>query len=793
MSGRNDIHLSNGTLLAIGALSASIIAFQLALMQIFSITQWYHFAYMVISVAMLGFGAAGTFLTITQSRLPDDFERWFPTLCLLTGVGMATVVHAANSKWIQFDIFLFFNDPRHVARLLGTYLLIFLPFFTGALAIGLSFVRYAGQIGRLYFANLLGSGLGGLFAVWLMWQFLPWELPPLIAVLPLAAGIVFIPRRLAAYLGTLALATAGVIIFFTIHPRRLEISQYKDLSGAMLLPEAEIICEENSPQGLIQGVSAPALRHAPGLSLNYYEPTPVREVIFNNGDWMGPLFTLGSTSILDHTTDALPFVIRKPVKALILDGGTGERVAHAMAEGAQSAVLVEDHLLLLNLLKGQLAPLTDSLLWSPSLEVYRGNSRTFLLADTGRFDMILLPRLGAFGGTSGIDAMQEQYILTREAFQGMWQKLTPDGIIGLSCWIDYPPRHSLKALATLVEVLEMEGIRNPQAHLIAVRNWGMITFAVKKSPFTTKEREQARQFCDDMSFDPALLEDIRPGERMRYNQLDDTSYFTYLDTIMHGRREAFYGAYDFNVRPATDNRPFFSQFLKLKNLPSLGRDLGARRIPFLEVGYLIVWVTLVQMAIFAGIFILLPLSGKKFRQSVNSWTVIYFSGIGVGYMFVEIVLIQQFVLFFGSSIYATAAVISCLLIASGAGSLYSSKIRTPLWVVPLVIGVFILSYALLLPSVIRWLVDFPFAFKTLLLLLLVAPLGFAMGIPFPKGISYLTLANDKEIPWAWGLNGYFSVISTALATIVAVEAGFSWVLLCAAVGYFAVALRSVRK
>ncbi len=775
--------------IALGLLSAAVIAYELTLMQIFSITQWHHFGYMVISVAMLGFGTAGTFLALFEKKVLPHFGWAFPLLLLLCGAGIAMASNIAQLEAVRFDTYLLFSDRRQVGKLLFTYLLFFTPFFLAAVAIGLAFIRFAGQIGQLYFADLLGSGLGGLLGLALLWFFPPGKLPGLIATLPLAAGIISMKRPWSKAAGLAAAFSIALVSGVILHPARLQPSQYKSLSKALLLPEAEIEIEKHSPYGLIQVVSSPALRHAPAISLNYQGTVPIRKAVFNNGEWAGtvvPRPEADSAHILDFTSSALPYRLQKPEKVLILNAGTGEALAHALANGVGRVSLVEANPVILSLLRNELAAETDSLFFHPGLDVHELEARTFLMADTGTYDMIMLPMVSSFGGTAGLNALQEQYMLTVEAFREMWGKLSPDGMASISSWADYPSRNPLKILATLVEVLEAEGINEARRHIMAIRSWGTITFVLKKSPLSDAEAARARAFCQEMLFDPLILDSLAPGERQQYNQLQDPLFFSYIDSILSPGRAAFFDAYDFNVRPATDNRPYFSQFLRWASLPALAGQWGSQQLPFFEIGYLVVVFTFIQILLTALLLIILPLFRISFSGGGKRWSLLYFGGIGLGFMFMEIVLIQQFVLFFGKPVFATAAVISSLLIASGAGSWYSSRLKLSPWrlrFIPWLIAILLIAYAALLQPALLLAIGLGPGAKLAILLLLAGPIGFLMGLPFPLGIRFLSETGTGNIAWSWGINGYFSVISTALATIIAAELGFWWAMVLAAAAY----------
>jgi len=781
------------TFLSLGLLAAGVIAFELALIQIFSITQWYHFAYMVISVAMLGFGAAGSFLALFEKKLLAGYDALFPSLLLLSGIAMAVVVGVSNLPFFRFDTYLLFSDFRQIGRLAMTYLLFFIPFFLAALTIGLTFVRFVGQIGSLYFSDLFGSGLGGLLSLALMWLFFPGQLPGAIAVLPVLAGLLSIKKINGKGVKWLALVSVAAVCASVIFPPRLELSQFKGISKTLLLPGAKVEAEKNSPFGLAQVVSSPALRHAPGLSLNFQDTVPVRKAVFNNGDWAGailPVSDPGSANIQDYTTGALPFYLKKPEEVLVLNAGAGEQAAYALAKGAGKVVMQEANPLILSFLREGFAAESDSLLFHPELKVRPLEARTFLYTDTNRYDLILLPVVSSFGGTSGLNAMQEQYAMTSEAFREMWNKLRPGGMVSISTWVDYPLRNPLKVLATLVETLEAEGIKNYDDHLVGIRSWGTITLLMKRSPFSGGEIDKVRAFCREMQFDPFLLRGLQAQERELYNSLQDSLFFSCVDSILSPDRETFYRSYPFNIRPATDNRPYFSQFIRWRHFGALSETFGTQGMPYLEIGYLIVGLTLLQILVIAMVLILLPLF--RMRQEAGSrWKVLaYFGGIGLGYMFVEIVLIQRFILYFGNPIYATAAVVSCLLVASGAGSYFSSRFTKrgyKTWMAPVLTILYLLAMTATLNPVLLGSIGWPVWAKVAMLLLLVMPLGFVMGMPFPTGIARLAEKGNSAVPWAWGINGYFSVISTALATIIAVELGFWWVMICAALGYLGAA------
>ncbi|MGI8581736.1 MAG: hypothetical protein ACR2KX_06065 [Chitinophagaceae bacterium] len=773
---------------SIGFLSAAIIAFQLALIQILSNVQWHHFAYMVISVALLGFGAAGTVIAIFRKALIQCTDILLPLLMIGTGIAMALVTDVSQMSFIRFDSYLLFAEYSHIGKLLLTYLLFFIPFFLGALALGLVFVKYVDDIGKIYFVNLLGSGAGGIIAVALILLFLPNQLPAFIAVLPVLAGLMILPKnKRFLHIGFAAVAVS-VISWKCLYPPKLILSQYKDLSKTLLLPEAKITLEKTSTYGVVQTMSSPVLRYAPGMSLTAQKTAQIKMAAFINGDWFGAVTDWKRTDtsiILDYTTSALPYIMAKRNKVLILRSGTGIDVAHAVSKGVNEVVAVEPNSIILSTLKHELAAVTDSLFYHPAVSLHNLEPRTFLLMDTSHYDLITLPMIGTFGGSSGLYALQEQFLLTKEAFKEMWFKLNEKGIISVTSWMDYPVRNPLKIMATMMEVLTALEIKNPKEHIAAIRSWGTITFIISRSSLQENEINNIRLFCEEMMFDPALLPQLSTEERTRHNQFQDSSFFDYMEKIISADRNNFYADYDFNIKPATDNKPYFSQYIKWNNLKRLAGFFGNRSLPFFEIGYLLVIITLIQISIASFILIVLPLFKIGWRAKNKFSVILYFSGIGIGYMFVEMVFIQRFILYFGNPVFAASAVITSLLIFSGIGSYYSNYfiLKRKLLMIFTLIVIMLFAYSLILTSILQQTVHFNLLFKLLIVFLLIAPLAFCMGIPFPAGLSKVAKLNTEVVPWAWGINGCVSVISTALATLVAVEMGFTWVMLFAAIAY----------
>ncbi len=771
-------HAGTKLIVSLALHSAAIIAFQLALMQLISIVQWHHFAYMIISIAMLGFGASGTLLALAREKLLANSDWLVPLLMTISGLCMMGAFPITRIGFFQFDVYLLFVESSQFPVLAANYLIYFVPFFTGALAIGILFIKHTRKIGTYYFSNLLGSGIGGLLVLFVFGNIYPQLVPPLAGLFSVIAGLLGIGRkyyRLHLVIGILAIATATVLIR---QPGSIPISQYKSLAQAMNLPGAKVIYSNPDIHGLVEVVSSPALRFAPALSLSFTGEVPVKKNIFVNGNFYGviPQYSYEQTThILDYTTQALPWAIQEGKTILLINAGEGAPLAHTFSRQPTHVDAIIPNAGVVKMMKTEFAEESGGLFLHDDLQIHTKEARNFLASVSGKsYDLILLPQQDAFGGTAGINALQENYTMTLESFSLMWEHLNPDGLISVSTWTDYPSRTTLKLLTTLVQTLYDKGITEPEQYIAAVRSWGTITFVLKKTPLTEQETKKIRAFSNELFFDPLLLPDIQAEERQRYNMAEDEDFFSYVDKIMAGDRR-FVEEYGFMIQPARDDKPYFSQFLKLKNIRRMAEIFGGGQVPFLELGYLIVFVTLVQSVFLALLFIVLPLLRLRKSRQGKGGTLLYFGALGIGYMFVEIILIQRFVLYFGHPVYAISAVISTMLVASGVGSLISGKLpaipRSPT-IIGLLIGIMLLGYTFLLTSVLQWTIAITLPLKIIISLLLIGIPSFFKGMMFPLGIRFISEYDVSQTPWAWGINGSFSVISTSLAMLIAVESGF---------------------
>ncbi len=792
---------------AVALLSATALAYEVLLTRLFAIIQWHHFSYMVISLALLGYGASGSFLTLLETRLRQHFPRFFvanATLFALSAV--ASFLIAQRTPFNPLEIGW---DWRELGYLLILYLLLAIPFFCVANCLGLILLCCGQQIHRIYAADLTGAGAGALGIIVLLFLAPPaLALAILSALGLLAAGMAVMELRqprwsligIAALLGALALIPSQWTA--------LRLSDYKGLSQALRVLGAEPVAERSSPLGWLMVVRNPQVpfRYAPGLSLAVTTPLPQQLGLFSDGDALGAItrFTGRREELawLDGLTAALPYHLLRQPRVLVLGAGGGAEVLQALYFAARQVDAVELNPQVVALLREDFKEFSGGLYDRPEVRIQVAEARGFVVGGAARYDLIQVALLDAFGTTAaGLYALSESYLYTVEAFVQYLTHLQPGGLLAVTRWLQTPPRDSLKLFATAVAALERLGVRDPGQRLALIRGWKTATLLVKNGPFTPQDSEALRAFCRERWFDPAWYPGIHPDEVNRFNVLERPSLYEGAAALLGPERETFLERYKFDVRPATDDQPYFFHFFKWRTLPELLSLRARSGLGQLEWGYLIVVATLLQALLAAVVLILLPLwlGGRRMAAVARTqrWRVLtYFAAIGVGFMFLEIAFIQKFILFLSHPLYAVAVVLCAFLIFAGLGSHISQR-----WdsrrsaVVQAVSGIAGVTgvYLWLLPPFFQAALAWPDPVKILCAVVLIAPLALCMGMPFPLGLMRVSAATPGLLPWAWAINGCASVVSAVLATLLAVHIGFSGVVVAALLVYGLAAVAAPRS
>ncbi len=769
--------------------SLSIISFQIILMRILSVVQWDHFANMIIGIAMLGFGVSGTLLALTKQKLLKHSEKLIPLMMILSSLFMLMAYRLSQHELFKFDTFLVFSSADQLLRLALFLFLFFLPFFTASLAIGMIYVKYVAGIGKLYFSNLVGSGIGGTIGIIILFYFLPQNALVVATFFPAIASLIIFPRKSKILFISAYTILLIVITWNIIKPVSPSLSQYKSLSRTLLIPDARIKITESGISSMVEIVESEYLRYAPGLSLHFTGQVPVKPMVFVNGNAAGfiPKYQPGQTEdILDFTTYKLPYVIGDFQSVAVIQSGTGTLVAQALRKNANRVFAIESEISMLNALEKWHTENFHSVYSDNKAELHNIEARAFFNNTDEKFDLIVMPSVGSFGGNSGLQAIREEFSLTTQALDTYMQNLSDNGLIAVTVYTDFPPRASLKTTASFIAMLKNYGITNPENHIAAVRSWTAITYIVSKQKLKAKNISDIRNFCNKMGFDPFILPGITNEERIFFNYIEETEIFELTDKILKNESREEIDDYMFYIYPATDNKPYFSRYIKISKLKELLQEYRWQEIPFIELGYIIVWLTFIIALIFSAVLILLPFAWMK-KSRGKMPVLFYFGAIGLGFMFAEIILIQRFVLYLGQPVYAVSAVLSIMLLVSGIGSYFSSRVKPDtrkFYIIFILIFLILIIYSLFLTGFLRYTAGYNLVMRVIITCLIVGLPAFFMGMPFPLGLQTLSKQkHDDKLAWAWGINGFFSVIATPMALIIAVEAGSVLVIGLAGIAY----------
>jgi len=553
---------------SVALVSAAALAYEVLLMRLFSIIQWHHFAYMIISLALLGYGASGSLIALAGPALLKRFERVYWSCLVL--FGLSTVACALLAQRIPFNAEEVLWDWHQPLRLLMLYLLLSLPFFFAASGIALALTRYDKDVPRIYAADLLGAGAGSLGIVLLLFAVFPVTALQVIGVLGLVAAIIASRELHMTQRRWPILALLGAVLLIALPQPWLElqISPYKGLPQTLRIGGTRIIEERSSPLGLLTLVESQIipLRHAPGLSLYADTPIPEQLGLFTDADSMTAInHNPGQQRLpyLDWQTSALPYYLAKPEHVLVLGAGGGAEVQQALNHDVPRVDAVELNPQVIDLVSNDFAGYAGQLYQRPGVRVHIADARGFIRENRERYDLIQISLLDAFGASSaGLYSLNENYLYTIEALQDYLQRLTPGGYLAISRWIKLPPRDSLKLYATALRALRGSGVAEPQRQLALIRGWQTGTLLVKNGRFTAGEIEALRDFCAARAFDVAWYPDMTEAEANQANVLEQPYFFQAVSTLNGGEAEDFMARYKFNIEPSTDDRPYFFHFFK---------------------------------------------------------------------------------------------------------------------------------------------------------------------------------------------------------------------------------------
>jgi len=782
---------------SVAVISGAALANEVLLTRYFAIVHWHHYAYMMISLALLGFGASGTCILLAQRRLEGRFTQAY--VANLAAFGVLAVGGPLAAAALPFQAEQLLWDPWQPVWLSVTYLVLALPFFCAGNALGLALLQWRTVSARVYAADLAGAGAGSLAILGLLYVVPPGTALKLVALAGPVAALVALaelgPRSRPAIVGcvTVLLALACVPASW-LQPQP---GPYKPLSQALRVAETRIVAEHSSPLARIDVIESPRvpLRHAPGLSLMATGEPPPQLGLFTDGEGTDAITATtddpARLEFLGASTGALAYRVAEPRSVLVVGAGGGLEILRARHLGAPGVVAVERNPQIVDLLRRTFREYTGDLAGAPGVELAVGDARDVLASHPRSYELIVLPLTGAPGG-SGLGGLGEDYLHTVEAFELYLARLAPGGFLSVTRHVEMPPRDALKLVATAAVALEHADVREPGRQLLIIRSWQAVTLLMKNGAVTTDEIRRVRAFCDALSFDVAWYPGMTRDLANVYNQLPQPWFYDGARALLGPERESYLAAYPFDLRPATDDRPYFHNHFRWRTFAEGWRARERGGLALLETGYPVLVATVLQALIAGGLLILGPLAVLRRRRSERRGTVrvfAYFAAIGLAFLFMEVAFMQKLLRVVYHPTVALAVALATFLLSAGAGSLWTShrapaRARGALAIA--VGGIVVLGflYALYFDPLFTRIADWSIAARIGLAATLLAPLAFLMGMPFPLALRGL---DPPLVPWAWGINGCASVVSPPLAILLAIDLGFT-VVVCIALALYAVTL-----
>ena len=788
------------TVVSIFFISIVVIGLQLVLMRSISVSHYYHFTYMVISTALLGFGISGTVLALWFERFRKNFPFWNLLFLFLFLTSIPLTYLTAQQLPLDTQYVLY---SRHQLFLLIAYnFLMMIPFLFGGLVISFILAYFKKEVPVLYGANLIGSGAGGISALGLMMLLPAQQLPLIITPLSLLALIAFlisIGRKTSRYsiqAGIMTVLAVAVSITATVITPPINIDPYKDLSHFRQLElqgDAESILTRFGPRSQIDVFQSPTFHYTLFAGPHAITMPPPQLAILMDGQIAAPMFTIDDPSeaeILDFTPQSLPYRLLDRPQVLLLGETGGINVWLAKRMGAKKVTVVQTNPQLINLIHEDLADLGGGIYSDDQVEVINMDPRLYIEQTASSYDLIQFVTGEAIAsGSGGLQGLNEDYLLTTDAVITALDLLNENGLISITRGIQSPPRDNIKLISMFIDAAISSG-KEADQHLLVSRNYLAANILLSKSPMDLALISQFYEKSSDLQLDIEYYRGIASEDIDQINRIEgpDGANYSYIHQaileLLSDDPGRFYDDWVYHVRSPTDNSPYFHDFFKWSSLENFRETYGEHWFQRLELGYIVLVITFLQLAISAFLFVLLPIliRFRLYSRSKNKLpTLIHFFMIGTGFMFLEITFIQIFTRFLGDPIFSAAAVICSILIFSGFGSMYQQNLKYDSFkrirIAVIVICSISLVYLLILNPVLSLFIGLGTFWRFMVTVLLLLPVSFFLGWMFPSGIDILDKNSDELIPWALAIDSFASVSAAPLAIILSMSFGFTNVIL----------------
>lgn len=751
---------------AVAATSLATLLLELSLTRVFSVIYYYHFAFLAISIALFGLGAGGVLSYVVAGRPGTFFNK----------LGMLAV---ANAVAIVFCLWFLLARTGNMttAELMSAYFMTSIPFLFAGTILSLVVAETIQRIERVYFFDLMGAAAGCCVLV----ELLNWIGGPntIIVAAVLFAVTAAIWFHLGGHVrGRVACVVLGLLLVGLITWNAKDsVIDVKYAKGQPIQGEEFrkwnsfsriALKQEGSMKSIV--IDADAATGVAKFDLNHLSTQERFDLAYHG--------------------QGFPYLLRPGAKTLIIGPGGGWDVATALASGSHDVTGVEINPIIANVIMKEKFPQYSNWLYlRPDVKIVIEDGRTFVRRSSERYQVLQATLVDTWASTAaGAFALSENNLYTTEAFIDYLRHLTGDGLMAFTRWGFVPPRESLRVVSLAATALQQLGEANAARNVIVLREdlqklnkWGTKdTILISRLPFTASDIARVQRDVETAKMQLVYF----PGTHEKT---------AFSDLLTAPDRSVFYQAYPFDVSPVSDDRPFFFYTVQPRDLWNFVWNASRATADYKVNSALPLLFGLVAISIVATLVILslppLLLGSRLPRAHGSARTLLFFLFIGAGYILIQVALIQKFVLFLGHPTYALTVIIFSMLVSSGTGSFVSRRLvkgdpgRLG-FVLVVIVGAILLLSAVVTPIVESG-VALPFAVRVLVSILLISPVGFAMGMPFPTGLALLERIMPASVRWAWAINAASSVMGSAAAMFLAIYLGLQLTLVIGGLFYFA--------
>lgn len=763
--------------------------------RIVSYKLWYYYTYLVIGLALLGIGSGGIFVVLWK-RLRETATERVIAVCSIFGAISIIAGYLIVSRIPVDTLSIWDYGTKASFKNLAIIGVICFAIFASFIALGIIVATILGRapeggIGRLYFADLIGAGLGCLAAIPLITRLGPPDVIMTSALIFVVVGLVALPRRASVLMG-LGVATGIVLVLI--------------VTSVFSLPDVKTEATKSGPENAAFSEWGPVFR----IDVLFVPPPDARPndkgaLLLHDGTFGSAMYKYDGNpqSLTRYDTDprALPFGVlgKKPGKELIIGSAAGNEILASLRFGAKKIEGVELNPVTLSLLTNHYKKYSGDLEDQPGVSLHQADGRTYLARSNENYDLIWYVAPDSYAATnaasSGAFVLSESYLYTKEMIANSLERLTDDGLMvvqfGELNFTDAPNR-TARFVMTARAAMKSIGIKNPGDRIIVSafitnKTGDLSTIILKRTAFTPGDLARYRKVAPTI---PLANEAYTPGVAPSRHLV---ARLAAAKTDAQAAKIA--ATYPRDISAISDDAPFFWHFRSFGDvIRNITHPLSAQD-PEDSIGERVLLLLLGVAVVYAAIFLLAPFFfvRKQWRALPGKGiSAVYFSALGLGFMFYEITMIQRLVRFLGYPTYSLTVTLASILVFTGIGALISKRFAHQRWLMPMllaVLAVVTIFYEFGLDNLTDSLLDQSLGVRVVVALLVLAPLGLCLGMFMPLGlsvVSQLSTHGDEYVAWSWAVNGFFSVIGSVLTTILSMTFGFSFVQFLA-LGVYAIA------